>query len=289
MGGHEEIMFKPGEFRRILENAAAQADYSLKLGTFTVRGAEQRGSQENIQCWKITRSRFMEFIKHCGREKQFLQSCRVNALEKQTTIRQMIERLIKKWEQEMMQAKLRGPDFMKTEDEDDVMDPSVFRSAYNGCKCYISVRNALNLTGGSFFDKLDPYATVQFEGSKQKFTTSVLQDAGADPCWDCEGVLIYNGATSMEVKVYDYDRYSQHDLIASAKIEVEEFCRGLEGMIRLNLPAGKKKKSIKQMMIVLGIMWDSTPEQNAFNSTSKSSAAMSTKEQTISSGMSRTR
>lgn len=269
--GHEQIMLKHW-FRKTLENAASHADYSLSLGEFHVRGAEQRGSQEDVTCWKISQKRFLDFVKHCGKEKQFIQGCKVSALEKQTEVRHLLNRVISKWEQEMMQKKLRSPDFMKEEDDEDVVDPSIFRNAYNGCKCYISVRNALNLSGGSFFDKLDPYAEVQFDGAKQRFRTSVLQDAGSDPIWNCEGTLIYNGATEMKIEVYDYDKYSKPDLLAHAKIQVEEFCRGFEGMVRLNMPKNKKKKSLKQMMIVIGIQWDAAPEQNALNSSMSSTA-----------------
>merc|ERR1712093_971759 len=103
-----------------------QSNYSLKLGQFHVVGAEQRGSQENVTCWKLTQRRFLDFIKHCGREKQFMQSCRISALEKQTQVKNLLDRLVTKWEQEEMQRKLRSVDFMKKVDDDEVMDPSIF-------------------------------------------------------------------------------------------------------------------------------------------------------------------
>ena len=64
---------------------------------------------------------------------------------------------------------------------EEAVDPSRFRVAYRGAKArcrketkhvvesyrkwlakaHISVRNALNLSGGGWFDKLDPYAIVR--------------------------------------------------------------------------------------------------------------------------------
>merc|ERR1719359_1018298 len=127
------------------------------------------------------------------------------------------------------------------ENKEEVMDPSRFRVAYRDSKAKITVRNALNLTGGGLFDKLDPYAVVRFRGSKMPpFRTSVLEDAGSDPFW-----------------VWDYDKMSSDDLVATGVIQVEQFCRGFEGAVPLNLPEGKKRKAnMKQMMIIMGVQWD---------------------------------
>jgi len=57
------------------------------------------------------------------------------------------------------------PEAAKAAPQEEVVDPGRFRVAYRGYKAHISVRNALNLTGGGFFDKLDPYAIVRFRGS----------------------------------------------------------------------------------------------------------------------------
>merc|ERR1719487_363537 len=160
------------------------------------------------------------------------------------------------------------------EGKEEVMDPSRFRVAYRDTKAQITVRNALNLTGGGIFDKLDPYAVVRFRGSKlPPFRTSVLEDAGSDPFWACEGcrhkgALLYNGETALEVSVWDYDRYSADDLIATGVIQVEQFCRGFEGSVPLNLPEGKKRKAnMKQMMIVMGVQWDPPPVAGGLNQT----------------------
>merc|ERR1719230_617290 len=149
------------------------------------------------------------------------------------------------------------------EQVEEVMDPSRFRVAYRDCKAQITVRNALNLTGGGIFDKLDPYAVVRFRGSKlPPFRTSVLEDAGSDPFWACEGcrhkgALLYNGETALEVSVWDYDKFSSDDLVATGVVQVEQFCRGFEGAVPLNLPEGKKRKAnMKQMMIIIGVQWD---------------------------------
>jgi len=140
-----------------------------------------------------------------------------------------------------------------------LVDPSHFRVSYRGCKVLISVRNALNLSGSGWFDRADPYAIIRFRGSNQEFRTSVLQDAGADPIWNCEGFLNYNGETALEISVWDYDRYTSDDLLAIGSLQVEQFCNGFEGMVPLNPPQADKKKKKKQVtnqsVVTLGIQW----------------------------------
>merc|ERR1719456_376561 len=174
--------------------------------------------------------------------------------------------------------------FLVAGGEDEQMDPSHFRVAYRDVKARITVRNALNLAGGGMFDKLDPYAVVRFRGSKlAPFKTSVLEDAGGDPFWAAEGcrhkgALLYNGETALEVSVWDYDKYSNDDLVATGVIQVEQFCRGFEGSVPLNLPEGKKRKAnMKQMMIVMGVQWDPPKDPNAGrnNDTTKSTSMKS--------------
>merc|ERR550537_28987 len=124
---------------------------------------------------------------------------------------------------------------VEEDDKEEAMDPSHFRVAYRDVKARVTVRNALNLAGGGMFDKLDPYAVVRFRGSKlAPFKTSVLEDAGSDPFWAAEGcrhkgALLYNGETALEVSVWDYDKYSNDDLIAQGVLQapVLQRLRGL--------------------------------------------------------------
>jgi hypothetical protein len=274
--GYEQLMMG-NLFRKTLEQAAHGMKYSLTLGDFKVVGSTPKGIQEVCAAWKVTRRRFTEFIKQCAREKQFMQACRVSSLEKQNHVKEMIHRLVKKWETEEMMNKMAR--FMahgvEDDDKEEVMDPSHFRVAYRDVKARLTVRNALNLTGGGMFDKLDPYAVVRFRGSKMPpFKTSVLEDAGSDPFWAAEGCrhkggLMYNGETAMEVSVWDYDKYGADDLIATGVIQVEQFCKGFEGSVPLNLPDGKKRKAnMKQMFIVMGVQWD-PPKDNMSNTLDK--------------------
>lgn len=261
--GHEQLLLE-SLFKRTLEQASSGLKYALHLGDFRVVGASPgKGVNEICTCFKVTRKRFMEFIKQCAREKQFMQACRVSSLEKQKHIKDLTFRLIKRWETEEMSKVLRGgvPDGPEKEE---AMDPSRFRVAYRDVKCHLIVRNALNLSGGSWFDKLDPYAVLRFRGSKGQVRTSVLDDAGSDPIWNSEGTLIYQGETALEISVWDFDRYSSHDLIATGVLQVEQFCKGFEGMVPLSAPDGKKRKaSMKQMMIIIGIQWDPPKDPNA--------------------------
>lgn len=267
--GHEHLMLGT-LFKRTLEQASHGMKYSMRLGRpdeppFRVVGGSPKGVSEICTAWKVSRRRFNEFIRQCSREKQFTQACRVSSLTKQAELKGLMERLIAKWETEEMSKKLRGGG--EPEIKEEVMDPNHFRIAYRDTKCHVTVRNALNLTGGGMFDKLDPYAVVRFRGSKNRpFKTHTLEDAGSDPFWAVEGcrhkgAILYQGETAIEVSVWDYDKYSNDDLIAQGTIPVEEFCRGFEGCVTLNLPDGKKKKAnAKQMMIVMGVQFDAPKE-----------------------------
>jgi len=260
--GHEQLMLG-NLFRRTLEQAAVNMKYALTLGRFRVIGSTPRGVAEICTCLKVPRKRFEEFVKQCAREKQFTQACRVSSLEKQSIIKELTQRLVKRWEQEELAMFLRGG-VPEDSGQPEAMDPSRFKVAYRGVKAHITVRNALNLSGGSFFDKLDPYAILRFRGSKAEFRTSVLQDAGSDPIWNCEGTLVYGGETALEMSVWDYDKYSQDDLVATGILQHESFCNGFEGMVCLNHPSGKKRKAHqKKMMIIIGIQWDPPRDPNA--------------------------
>jgi hypothetical protein len=271
--GHENLMM--GElFKRTLEQAAHGMRYAIRLGDLNIIGATPKGVNDVCTCWKVTRGRFEKFVEACNRKKQFTQACRVSSLAKQNELKEKVQRLVNKWETEELMNKMAK--FMTSgEDADakeEVMDPSKFRVTYRDCKAHIIVRNALNLTGGGMFDKLDPYAVVRFRGSKMPpFRTSTLEDAGSDPFWACEGcrhkgALLYNGETALEIAVFDYDKYSNDDLVATGVIPVEQFCRGFEGAVALNLPEGKKRKAnMKQMLIIIGVQWD--PPKSDFNAT----------------------
>jgi len=245
-------------FIRILEQATNNLPYALSLTNLRIVGAAPKGATQIASVWKASKDRFLTFVKYTGREKQFLQACRVSSLEKQTHIRGLVKRLIKKWEIEEETIKLRRGNMpiSNAYDEEAVADPSKFRIAFRGYQAKISVRSAVNLTGGGLFDILDPYAVVRFRGSKQTpFKTSVLQDAGSDPVWNCEADLLYYGETALEISVWDYDKYRSDELIGTGVVPVEQFCEGFEGMVPLSLPNGKKKKTMKQMMIIIGIQW----------------------------------
>lgn len=179
-------------------------------------------------------------------------------------------RLLKKWEVEEKAVMIRNLFDHKVREE--AIDPSRFRVAYRGVKAHISIRNAVNLDGGSWFDKLDPYAIARFRGSKAELRTSVLQDAGGDPVWDCEGTLVYTGETALEISVWDFDRYSSDDLLGTGVVQVEQFCSGFEGMVPLSTPGDKKKKGLKQSMIIIGIQWDPPRDPTATLTTTMSNA-----------------
>jgi len=73
---------------------------------------------------------------------------------------------------------------------------------------------------------------------------------------------VYNGEVALEMSVWDYDKYSSDDLIATAVVQVGQFTGGFEGMVPLSLPGNKKNKSMKQSMIIIGIQWDSPRDPN---------------------------
>jgi hypothetical protein len=253
--GHELLMLR--NFKTILERSSTTLKYGLQLGDFRVVGATGRGATETIVCWKVSRQRFLDFTKRSGREKQFIQACRVSALEKQTSLKNLLERLIKKWEQEEQMTWLRSGAFMLKDQVEESMDPNRFKAIYKGVRAYIKVKNALNIGAGGWWAKMDPYAKVRFRGAKTEFRTSVLQDAGSDPVWDCEGSLTYQGEPALDISIWDYDQNQNDEQVALGVLTVEQYCNGgFEGMVPLSLPLGKKKKSTKPMFITIGIKWD---------------------------------
>jgi len=205
----------------------------------------------------------MDFVKHCGRQNHFLQACRVSSLEKQGKLREIMVRLIRKWEIEEATSIMRNPAILDEPPAEEAPDPNDFRRLYRGCKTHISVRNALNLSGGGFFDKLDPYAIAQFRGSREKFWTSTLHDAGNDPVWDCEGTLTYQGEPALEISVWDWNK-TAHELLATGVLQVNQFCGvgGFDGMVRLSPPKNKQNKTMKQSMIIIGLQFDPPPNPN---------------------------
>jgi len=252
--GHEQIMLG-SIFLKTLEQAADQLPFELKIRNFRVVAASSRGQKDKVAVLKTAKRRFLEFIKRSTREKQFLQACRQQALDKQTTLKKLARQLLEKWDSEQ-QAELMRAGLLDKKQVEESIEPSKFRVAYRGVKATIYIRNALNLPGEGWFDKLDPYAIVRFRGGKQEVKTAVLQDAGVDPVWDNQGTLIYNGEVALEVSVWDYDTYSADDLIATGVVQVEQFCNGFEGMVPLSAAGKKNKKSLKQPMITIGILWD---------------------------------
>jgi hypothetical protein len=258
--GHEQMAIGGALFKKTLESATNKMKYDITIHNFRLVGSERSGAESSVSsCLKLSRRRFTDFLHRCGREKQFLQACRISALEKQTHIKALAARLTRRWE-DQEQAELMRTGIIEDEKQEEVlMEPSHFRVAYRGCKVLITVRNALNLRGGGWFDRLDPYAIVRFRGQNSEFRTSVLQDAGADPIWNCQGFLPYNGETTLEIAVWDYDKYTADDLLAIGSIQVEQFCNGFEGMIPLNPPqsqkSGKKKQIANQSMITIGVQW----------------------------------
>jgi hypothetical protein len=270
--GHEEMVLGSAFFLKQLEQASNTLKYALTLRNIHVYGDEPRDGKVTVL--KATKQRFMSFVRHCGREKPFIQACRVSTLEKQNHLKEMCIRLIDKWEAEDQSNLMRRGIFDFDANKVEVMDPSRFRTAYRGVKAHISIRNALNLSGGGWFDNLDPYAIVKFQGTTKELRTSVLQDAGGDPIWNCEGSLVYSGETALEVTVWDYDKYSADDKIAEGVIYHERFCGGFEGMVPLTIPGQdgnkKKKKGLKPMMIVIGIQWDPPRDPALVNTQSQS-------------------
>jgi len=262
--GQEQLMLG-NSFKSMLEAATKDHKYRMKLGDLTVLGSSPKGMDEPVTLWKVPQQRFHEFINRCGRQKQFMQACRVSALEKQGILRELTKRLIRRWENEEEAKMLRGS--FDEKPDDDIMDTQTFRQVYQGSEAIITVRNALNLSSGGW-GKLDPYAIVRFHGPPQAGNAvKTSPDVGSDPIWNQEGRLIYNGELSLDISVYDHDTRGRDDLIGEGNLEVEVFSGGFEGMVPLAGPSGKKKTNLKQMVIVIGVQWGPPRDPNAATTT----------------------
>merc|ERR1719401_2242319 len=122
-------------FMRILEQAASQTTYTLQLTNLKIIAGAPKGGSTGVSLWKASKPRFMEMVKHTGREKPFLQACRVSSLEKQMHIKDLIKRLIRKWETEEETHRLRKG-MLEAPPEEEAIDPSRFRIAYRGYKAH---------------------------------------------------------------------------------------------------------------------------------------------------------
>lgn len=256
--GHERLMLQ-NVFMRALQGAASSTKYRLEPANFSIRAAELKGTEDRCVVMKIANSRFIDFIKKSQREKAFLQACRLQALDKQQTVKGLITDLLQRWSIEEQNEQLRRG-LLGDAPVEEAVDPNKFRSMYNGVKAHIRIRNATNLTSGGWFDKLDPYTIVRFRGSKEEVRTSVLADSGSDPIWDCEGSMTYHGEVALEISVWDFDRYSADSLLATGVVQVEQFCSGFDGMIPLSIAGNKRKRAKKQAMITIGILFDRPPD-----------------------------
>jgi len=268
--GHEQVVLG-SLFRRTLEQAASKLNASIEIGHFRVICAQTRGGAANdtTTCWKVSGRRFLDFIKQSSREKPCMNECRLSSVKKQSIIKELASRLIDQWEKQEEVDYIWSGAVDKPKLEDKPMDPSHFRVAYRGIKATIIVRNAFNLPSGGWMDKLDPYAIVRFRANKAEFRTSVLQDAGSNPVWESEGSLIYNGETTLEISVWDYDKLSADDLVATGCLQVDQFSGGFEGVVTLNTPGQKasQRRSNKTMMLTLGVQWDPLPDVGVTSST----------------------
>jgi len=251
-------------FHKILDSSTKNFAYKLTLGDpvdpdkkFRIFAASTRGASENAVVWKVTKSRFQEFIKRGGREKQFVQACRISSLEKQSTLKQVLGGLIDKWEREQQMDALRSADFFNPKNKgQEGMDVDKFKSVFRGVKAHITIRSALNLTGGGWFEGTDFYTRIKFRGRGREFRTSVLEDGGADPVWNSEGVLVYDSENVLDLSIWEYDPKGHDEQIAIGTVTVEHFINGFEGMVPMAPPPGKKKRSAKPMMLTMGILWD---------------------------------
>jgi len=262
--GHEQIVLET-DFRSALERGCQSLPYALRVTSRIRLVAEGTSGSEVATVWKVSGDRFKTFLQRSAREKLFSKECSLDLIGRQRAVKEVCKGLIKQWEYEMKQEELWGKNLNAScgaSAEEPPMDPSRFMVAYRGMKARITVKNAMNLPDGSWFDKLDPYAVVRFRNSKAEFRTSVLKDAGGEPFWDCEGDLLYNGEGELQVQVFDYDRFFADNLIAEGHLAVSAFYNGYEGTVMLEQPGGKKSKwgrKPKQMAIVLGVTWSNPP------------------------------
>lgn len=260
--GEEDIMLD-GSFRRTLETAAEGTKYNLRIGRdgdprpFRLICGSETNSTEGGSCVKVTRRSFLKFIHQCSRQRPLMVACKTSVLQKKRLVRERLNLLIQQWMREEASRKLRGG---YAEDPDaDYVDPSLFRVSHRGQYAQIVVRNAMNLSGGGLFDKLDPYAILRFRGSKEELRTPVLQDAGGDPIWDFEGAMLYRGETALDITVWDEDRNAD-DLIGTGVLQLEQFCCGFEGMVELAKPKKPRKQETKEQLIVISISWEPLPD-----------------------------
>lgn len=256
-------------FLGLLEEAAKGLKFEMFIDNPVVSCHPH--AKESVQIFKIRGRDYLQTLRRIAGvgESRFkemaLKSMALQmATKKQLGFRDVVHRLLDEWARETHWAELlQGEKKTKVFE----LDLSKFRVAFRGAPVKIVVQNAVGLHGGGFFDKLDPYATVKFSGpSSQMIRTPTLQDVGSNPVWEHEGVLKYMGEESLEIQVWDEDinlfgGENSNDLIGSAILSVQSFCRGFEGTIELEPPPHKKQasKSKNPMLFALSLTWDVPP------------------------------
>eukprot|EP00746_Dinoflagellata_sp_MGD_P166108 gnl/MRDRNA2_/MRDRNA2_95798_c0_seq1.p1 gnl/MRDRNA2_/MRDRNA2_95798_c0~~gnl/MRDRNA2_/MRDRNA2_95798_c0_seq1.p1 ORF type:complete len:782 (+),score=172.08 gnl/MRDRNA2_/MRDRNA2_95798_c0_seq1:132-2477(+) len=258
--GHEAI-FLEDEFMHTLERAAVGSEWKMRIANLTLEASPSAGA---FHVMRFPRRELLEFVRKFGQKNAMTQYCRVATVTQQNHIRTMLYELIEKWrveeskKQVMMEADDVGIDITK--------DIGRFRSAFRGAQLRVTINCGINLEGGGWLDKLDPYAVARLKGggSGQIVKTPALQDVGANPVWEHTGTLTYGGEDILEFQVFDEDQFSSDDLIAIGELKVAQFTDGYEGMVELRDAKKKKKKNGKPPksagMIIVSIEWSLSEE-----------------------------
>eukprot|EP00932_Pfiesteria_piscicida_P018480 SRR837773.533.p1 GENE.SRR837773.533~~SRR837773.533.p1 ORF type:complete len:797 (+),score=294.57 SRR837773.533:309-2393(+) len=262
--GHEQVVLGV-DFRDALERLCKDLPYALRITSpFRLVAEGKRGTSVNevTTAWKASGERFRNFLHHTGRWKPFQKECSMNLIKRQCQVKDLVAALGKKWDEENEKDALWGrnsnrPSY-RSPTEEVALDPMHFMVLYRGARAKISIKNAVNIPEGGWFDKVSPYAVVRFARSRSDVRTSVLQGAGGEPFWDCEGELLYNGEAELQVQIWNYDRVGGDELIGEARLQVSNFYQGFDGMVKLEAPRQRKSRfgrKPKPMALVLGVMW----------------------------------
>merc|ERR1711924_95090 len=198
--GHEAI-FLGEEFFDTLERAAHGSAWMMQVSNLTLEASPTGGA---FHVMRFPKKEVVDFLKKWGQTNNMIQQCRILTVQHQLHMKNVMYEVVEKWTTEESKKQV----LMETNNvgaRDITKDIGLFRSAFRGAQLKITFNSGINLEGGSWLDKLDPYASARLigAGSAQKCRTPALQDAGANPVWEHTGTLTYGGEDILEFQVFD--------------------------------------------------------------------------------------
>lgn len=129
----------------------------------------------------------------------------------------------------------------------------------------VIIEKAEGLKQDSVFDKVDPYVQVSL-GEFTSFRTNTEQNAGVNPHFGFEGVLLYNGENEANFTVKNHDAYGADSLCGHGSLEIQNIKHNarISTTIELSRPAKSIFRSEQALeeeagLLYVTVWWETEP------------------------------